>query len=51
VLARRGERVTVIGATSGDTGSAAIEALRDRAQVDIFMLHPKGGCRRCSAAR
>ncbi|MGD1876583.1 MAG: threonine synthase [Kiloniellaceae bacterium] len=42
VLARRGERVTVIGATSGDTGSAAIEALRDRAQVDVFMLHPQG---------
>lgn len=42
VLKARGERVTVIGATSGDTGSAAIEACRDRAQVDIFMLHPKG---------
>ncbi len=42
VLARRGERVTVIGATSGDTGSAAIEACRDRDQIDIFMLHPKG---------
>lgn len=41
-LARRGERVTVIGATSGDTGSAAIEALRDRAAVDVFILHPKG---------
>jgi threonine synthase len=33
-LRRRGERVTVIGATSGDTGSAAIEALRDRDAVD-----------------
>jgi threonine synthase len=42
VLTQRGERVTVIGATSGDTGSAAIEALRDRDQVDVFMLHPKG---------
>jgi len=42
VLRQRGERVTVIGATSGDTGSAAIEALRDRAQVDVFMLHPQG---------
>jgi len=41
-LARRGERVTVIGATSGDTGSAAIEALRDRAAVDVFILHPHG---------
>jgi threonine synthase len=42
VLAQRGERVTVVGATSGDTGSAAIEALRGRAQVDVFMLHPQG---------
>jgi threonine synthase len=40
-LSRRGERVTVIGATSGDTGSAAIEALKDRAAVDVFILHPK----------
>jgi threonine synthase len=41
-LARQGERVTIVGATSGDTGSAAIEACRDRAAIDIFMLHPKG---------
>ena len=41
-LARRGERVTVVGATSGDTGSAAIEALRDRDAVDVFILHPAG---------
>ncbi len=42
VLERSGRRITVIGATSGDTGSAALEACRDRAQLDIFMLHPKG---------
>ncbi len=42
VLGQRGERVTIVGATSGDTGSAAIEAVRDRAAVDIFMLHPRG---------
>jgi threonine synthase len=42
VLARRGERVTVIGATSGDTGSAAIEACRDRPSIDIFILYPHG---------
>ena len=42
VLAKRGERITVVGATSGDTGSAAIEACRDRDNVDIFMLHPAG---------
>lgn len=42
MLARRGERITIVGATSGDTGSAAIEACRDRAAVDIIILHPKG---------
>ena len=41
-LARRGERVTIVGATSGDTGSAAIEACRDRDSLDIFVLHPHG---------
>ncbi len=42
LLTRRGERVTIVGATSGDTGSAAIAACRDRAAIDIFILHPKG---------
>ena len=42
VLAARGERITIVGATSGDTGSAAIEACRDRENVDIVILHPKG---------
>src|SRR5207248_9817073 len=42
VLARRGEHVTIIGATSGDTGSAALAACRDRAALDIFMLYPHG---------
>src|ERR1700722_7278791 len=42
VLKRRGERVAVIGASSGDTGSAAIEACRDRASIDIFILYPHG---------
>jgi threonine synthase len=42
VLARRGERITIVGATSGDTGSAAIEACRDRDAIDIFILHPAG---------
>jgi threonine synthase len=41
-LSRRHERVTIVGATSGDTGSAAIEACRDRAGIEIFILHPKG---------
>jgi len=42
VLARRGARITIVGATSGDTGSAAIEACRGRSNLDIFMLHPEG---------
>ena len=42
VLAERGERVTIVGATSGDTGSAAIEACRGGEHIDIFILHPKG---------
>ena len=42
VLARRGARVTIVGATSGDTGSAAIEACRGRKRVEIFILHPEG---------
>ena len=41
MLEKRGERVTIVGATSGDTGSAAIEACRDRAAVDIVILHPE----------
>jgi threonine synthase len=41
-LGRRGERVTIVGATSGDTGSAAIEACRDRQAIDIVIFHPAG---------
>ena len=44
VLARRGERICIVGATSGDTGSAAIEGCRDRDAIDIFILHPEGRC-------
>jgi threonine synthase len=42
VLARDGEHVTIVGATSGDTGSAALAACRDRAALDIFVLYPQG---------
>lgn len=42
VLEERGERVTIVGATSGDTGSAAIEACRHCKNIDIFILHPEG---------
>ena len=41
-LRQRGEHATIVGATSGDTGSAAIEAVRDRESIDIFMLYPRG---------
>jgi threonine synthase len=36
------KRLTIVGATSGDTGSAAIDAVAGRDQIDIFMLHPAG---------
>lgn len=42
LLAQRKSRVTIVGATSGDTGSAAIEAFKNKDNVDIFILHPKG---------
>ncbi len=42
ILAERGLRATIVGATSGDTGSAAIEAFRGRDTTDIFILHPQG---------
>ncbi|MFQ5566348.1 MAG: pyridoxal-phosphate dependent enzyme, partial [Paracoccaceae bacterium] len=42
VLTRRGERVTIVGATSGDTGSAAIEAFRGLDAADVFILYPHG---------
>ncbi|MEP1521532.1 threonine synthase [Ascidiaceihabitans sp.] len=41
-LSRRNERVTIVGATSGDTGSAAIEAFRGLDNVDVFILYPHG---------
>jgi len=42
VLHQRGERTTVVVATSGDTGGAAVEAFRGRAQVDVVVLFPHG---------
>ena len=41
-LQKRGQRATIVGATSGDTGGAAIEAFRGRASIDIFILYPHG---------
>ena len=41
-LAARGERTTIVVATSGDTGGAAVEAFRGRSRADLFVLFPKG---------
>ena len=41
-LAKEGRRITIVGATSGDTGSAAIEAFRGLDNVDVFILFPHG---------
>jgi threonine synthase len=41
-LAARGERTTIVVATSGDTGGAAVEAFRGRARADLFVLFPHG---------
>ena len=41
-LKARGRRATIVGATSGDTGSAAIEAFKGLDQVDVFILFPNG---------
>jgi threonine synthase len=42
VLQERGARATIIGATSGDTGAAAIEAFAEQSQVEVFILYPQG---------
>jgi threonine synthase len=42
VLAERGLHMNILGATSGDTGSAAIEGVRGQKNVDIFIMYPKG---------
>jgi len=41
-LSRGRQNLTIVGATSGDTGSAAIDAVAGRAGIDIFMMHPDG---------
>ena len=42
VLKARSQHITIVGATSGDTGSAAIEACKGRDNIDICILHPAG---------
>lgn len=41
-LKKQGKRITIVGATSGDTGSAAIEACRDKENIEMVILHPAG---------
>ncbi|MYJ75619.1 MAG: threonine synthase [Gammaproteobacteria bacterium] len=43
LLAQSGEHLNIVGATSGDTGSAAIYGVRGRANLSIFVLYPNGG--------
>jgi len=42
VLGQRGDRATIVGATSGDTGGAAIEAFRGSKRIDVIILFPRG---------
>lgn len=42
ILQQRGQKVTIVGATSGDTGSAAIEAFKNSPHANIVILHPRG---------
>ncbi len=42
VLAERGGRITIVGATSGDTGAAAVQAFGGRDKTDLFILFPEG---------
>ena len=42
ILTARNEKVTIVGATSGDTGSAAIDGVKNCANIDIVILYPKG---------
>lgn len=42
ILKERNERLTIVGATSGDTGSAAIHGVRGKSGISIFILHPYG---------
>ena len=41
-LEKKGKKITILGATSGDTGSAAIEAFKNNNHADVFILFPKG---------
>ncbi len=51
VLGRRRQRVTIVGATSGDTGSAAIDGVAGCEHVDIVILYPSVARARCNVGR
>ncbi len=42
ILTKRGQHATIVGATSGDTGGAAVEAFRSSKRVDVIILYPEG---------
>ena len=42
-LTRRGNQINILGATSGDTGSAAIAGMKGKTSAQLFILYPKGG--------
>jgi threonine synthase len=49
LLKERGEKMNIVGATSGDTGSAAIYGVRGKDNINIFILHPHGKTSRVQA--
>ena len=50
-LTRRGQHATIVGATSGDTGAAAIEAFRGLKNIDVVIFYPTSASARCSVGR
>ena len=51
VLSQQDRRVTIVGATSGDTGSAAIDGIKNCSHADIVILFPEGAPATCNAGR
>ena len=51
ILKQRSARMNILGATSGDTGSAAIHGVRGRANIGIFVLYPNGRVAPCRSCR
>ena len=51
VLSERGQRLNILGATSGDTGSAAIDGVRGQKNIDIFIMYPRVGLVPCKSCK